>query len=129
MTIASGGSISNSTIDSFQFEGDTCVEPDIIQVGSDMFAIAYKGPGSQGGQAVCIQIDASGMITNSVIDRLTFDSSGGSGGGSRFFHVAGDVYAVAYQDSDDSGQLVTLTVDGSGSIGPFGGRPNGIQCR
>jgi len=46
--IAIGGDISDNVIDTFEFDTSYGGEPDMVNVGSDIFAIAYRGPGNDG---------------------------------------------------------------------------------
>ncbi|GAJ16267.1 unnamed protein product, partial [marine sediment metagenome] len=50
-----------------------------------------------------------------VIDSLEFDPVAGYY--SDIIHVAGNIYAIAYTDSDDHGWLKTVSIAGNGSIG------------
>lgn len=116
--IDSSGQITNSTIDKMQFEGNNCYEPDIIQISSDIYAIAYAGQSwSTGGVLKTIQIDSSGQIANTVVDTLIFDSSSWSGYEADIVAVGGDIYAIAYQDTTYNGRIRTVSIDSSGQIG------------
>lgn len=115
--IDSAGQIANSTIDALEFDNDYCYEPDIIQVSSDVYAIAYAGNSFTGGVIKTIQIDGNGQITNAVVDSLVFDAAFWSGYEADLIHVSGDVYAVAYQDTSYDGQIRTLSINSAGQIG------------
>ncbi len=114
--IDSTGQITNSTVDSLEFDTSNCYEPDIIQISSTIYAIAYAGPWWTGGIITTVEIDGTGQITNTVVDTLVFDPSNWSGYEADIIHVSGDVYAIAFQDTTYDGQISTLTIDSAGQI-------------
>jgi hypothetical protein len=114
--IDSAGQITNSTIDALEFDTAYCYEPDIIQISSDIYAIAHASQAWTGGVIKSIQIDSNGQITNSVVDTLVFDGMFWSGYEADLIHVSGDVYAVASQDGFYDGRIHTFTIDSAGQI-------------
>ncbi len=108
------GDINDTVIDSLEFDKSNGYEPSIVHVSGDVYAIAYRGPGSDG-FVKTISIDHSGEITNSVIDSLEFDTSNGYE--PCIVHVAGNIYAIAYRGSGSDGFLKTVSIDASGNIG------------
>ena len=71
--IAPDGEISNTPIDSLEFDTDTGIEPVIATDGSGIFAVAYRGPDDDGFFKT-ISIDSSGQISNSVLDTIEFET-------------------------------------------------------
>jgi len=105
--IATNGQITNSVVDSLEFESDVAMMPDISLVGGETYAIAYQGPGDDG-FLVTVDIDDSGQIAASVTDTLEFDTSDGYS--FSLVHVSGDTFAIAYQGSGDDGYLKTVSI-------------------
>ncbi len=48
ISISAGGDIAGSAIDTMQFDGSSGYEPVIINTSGNIYAIAYRGPGSDG---------------------------------------------------------------------------------
>lgn len=114
ISVAADGNIANSTIDTLRFANNNCSYPVITQVSSDIFAIAYAGPGNDG-FVTTIQIATDGNIANSTIDTLEFDTSAGLE--IELIHISGDVYAAVYRGSGDDGFITTFSIAGNGQIG------------
>ena len=117
--IATDGNITNTVVDTFEFNPEECYFPNIIHVSGDVFAIAYAGasPGNGdwwGGILTTVEIAADGDITNSVIDEVVFDN--GSGEFPNMVHVGGDVYAIAYTGPGYDGWLETVEIASTGAI-------------
>lgn len=100
-------------IDTEEFDTSDGGSPEIINVGTDTFAIAYSGSGSDGFLKT-YTVDSSGAITSPEIDSLEFDTSNGSE--PDIIHVSGDVYAIAYRGQANDGFLVTVTISAAGAI-------------
>jgi len=114
--IAPDGIITNSAIDTLEFDIADCVNPDIIHISGDTFAIAYTG--SQGdGFLRTVTINAAGTIGNTVIDTFEFDTADGNDPDIVF--VSGDYYAIAYRGQASDGFLRTMTINAAGAIGNF----------
>jgi hypothetical protein len=107
------GQITDSVIDSLEYDASNGYEPSIIQVSGNIFAIAYRGSGSNG-FIKTVSIDTSGNINDSVIDSLEYDASNGYE--PSIIHVSGDIYAIAYRGSGSNGFIRTVSIDGSGNI-------------
>jgi len=111
--ISSDGTISNTVTDTFEFDKDTCIEPDILQVDTDTFAIAYEGSNGDG-HVITVDISSNGQITNHVTDSLEFDTSAGSE--PSIVHVSDDIFAISYQGSGSDGFVKTIEIQTNGSI-------------
>ncbi len=108
------GNITNSAIDTLEFDPDTCYFPNIIQVASNIYAIAYRGPGNDGFLKT-VSIAPNGDIGASVIDTLEFDTSDCYEPDIIF--VTGIYYAIAYRGPGNDGFLKTVTIAANGDIG------------
>jgi hypothetical protein len=111
--IDTNGIITKSIISSYQFDS-TCFTPVIIHISGTVYAIAYRGS-SYGGYLKTINIASNGIIAQSVISSMTFDTS--SGYEPSIIPVSGNVYAVAYRGSSNKGYVKTVTIAANGIIG------------
>jgi hypothetical protein len=114
VSIDAGGQIGSSAIDTLEYDTSSGYEPSIIHVSGNVYAIVYRGSGSDGFLKT-ISIDDSGQIGSSAIDTLEYDTS--SGYEPSIIHVSGNVYAIAYRGSGSDGFLKTISIDDSGQIG------------
>ena len=112
--IDSNGQITNTAVDSLEFDISDALTLDFIHVTGDYFAVAYQGD-SDYGVLKTVEISTSGVITNTVVDTLNFETNKCIN--PYLVHVSGDYYAVAYQDTYGDGMLKTVTIDSSGLIG------------
>ena len=101
------GVIGAAVMDSLEFDITDCFWPRPIYVSGDVYAIAYRGVGSDG--FVCtVEILADGQIGAAVIDSLEFDA--GTGDQPSLIHVSGDVCAIAYMGVGQDGFVLTLGI-------------------
>jgi hypothetical protein len=114
VTIAPDGTITHSTIDTLEFETNTCYTPNIIHVSGDVYAVAYRGP-SNDGYLKTVSIAANGDIGNWPIDTLEFDNRNGYEPDIEY--VSGECYVIAYRGSGSDGFLKTVTIAANGNIG------------
>ncbi len=106
--IAADGTSSADFEDEYEFDADYGIEPDIVQVGGDYYAIAYAGPGSDG-HLLTLAIQSDGSLGASpVISTLEFDTSYGTW--ADIIHVTGDIFAIAYRGSGNDGWLKTIQI-------------------
>jgi len=113
VTIAPDGQIGNSVIDTLEFDTGDGYEPCIIHISGNIYAVAYRGPGSDG-YIKTIEISTGGLITDTVIDSQVFES--GQGYEPSLLHIGGNVYAVAYRDSVNDGWVKTWEIQINGQI-------------
>ncbi len=120
VTVTANGTSGSSTtgnitkkIGSFEYDTTAGYEPDIIQVGSHVYAIAYRGT-SNGGYLKTVTIAADGSISPAVISSLMFDSK--TGYTPKIIQISGNVYAIAYRGSSSDGILKTVTIAADGAI-------------
>ncbi|MFC2025457.1 hypothetical protein ACFLTG_03505 [Chloroflexota bacterium] len=111
--IASSGNITDTVIDTLEFDTLDGHEVDIIHVSGDIFAIAYRGNGGDGFLKT-VEIASSGQITDTVIDTLEFDT--GDGDSPDTVHVSGDIFAIAYTGSGTDGYVTTVEIASNGQI-------------
>ena len=107
------GQITDTVIDTLEFDTNAGYEPDIIHVAGNVYAIAYRGP-SNHGFVKTVQIMNDGQITDTVIDTLEFDTSYGFE--PNIIHIGGNVFAIAYRGVDDDGFVKTLVIWNNGDI-------------
>ncbi len=111
--IANNGQITDTVIDTLEFNTSSGVRPSIVHVSGDVYAIAYQGPGSDGFLAT-VEIANNGQITDTVIDTLEYNTSRGSE--PDIIHVSGDVYAIAHRGAGNDGWLATVEIATNGQI-------------
>ena len=111
--IAADGQITNSVIDALEFDTIYAYAPDIIHIAGNYYAVAYRGPGNDGWLRT-VEIATDGQITNAVIDSLEFNTIYGLD--PDIFHIAGDVFAIAYSGPGTDGWLKTVEIGTNGLI-------------
>ena len=74
VSIDASGNIGSSVINTLTFDSSSAYEPDVAQVASNIFAIAYRGSSNRG-YLKTVSINSAGTIGSSVISTFTFDSS------------------------------------------------------
>jgi major membrane immunogen (membrane-anchored lipoprotein) len=114
VTILANGQIGAAAISSLEFETDRCTKPDFIHISGDVYAIAYQGP-LYYGRVTTVTIEADGQIGVAVIDSFVFDAA--TIDYPKIIHIAGDVYAIVYQDAGLDGWVATVTIEADGQIG------------
>ena len=110
--IATNGSITDTPIDSLDFDGVAGDKPVMIHISGDVYAVTYKGP-SNHGLLKTFEIATAGSIST-VIDSLEFDPV--KGDTPDIINVSGDIYAIAYKNTNNYGVLKTVEIATNGSI-------------
>ena len=95
--IGSNGDITNTIIDGMEFDTIEAYEPNIIHVSGDIYAIAYIIKTNLQGDILTVEIASDGQITDTLIDKLLFEST--KCYEPDIIHVIGDIYAIAYRGS------------------------------
>jgi|GEM_PF-1326087 len=113
VTIAANGVITQATISTYEFDASNCVEPDIIHISGDVYAVAYTGPGSDGFLKT-VTIAANGVITQATISTYEFDTADCAK--PEIIHIFGNIYAIVYTGSQSDGFLKTVTIAANGII-------------
>ena len=111
--IATDGQITDTIIDTLEFDTKKGKTPNIIHISGDIYAVAYEGD-KEDGFLKTVEIATSGQITNTVIDTLEFDTSNGET--PSIVNISGNVYAIAYEGSDSDGFLKTVEIATNGEI-------------
>jgi len=112
--ITNDGQINNKIIDKLEFETTLCYDPNIIKINdSNKYIIAYTGP-SNDGFLVTVEIANDGLITDSIIDVLEFDTD--TCGDPNIIHITNLVYAVVYTGTNNDGYLKTIEIANDGQI-------------
>ena len=111
--IASDGNITNSVVDTLEFDNRNGREPSIIHISNQIYAIAYRGNGGDG-FIKTVEIATNGDITNSVVDSFEYDTRYGRA--PDIIHVSGDIYASAYCGNGNDGFIKTVEIASDGNI-------------
>lgn len=99
-------------LDSFEFDPNFCQDPNIIHVTGNIYAICYRGQGSDG-TLKTVKISSFGGINDTICDTLVFDSDDCFE--PDIIHVSGSIYAIPYR-GDDDGFLKTIEILSDGDI-------------
>ena len=114
LSISDAGAIGDPVLDSFEFDIANIMDPNIIHVSGDVFAIAYSSAASHG-IVRTISISAAGEIGGSVLDSFEFNAVVAFN--PRILHVGGIYYAIAYGGNPHPGMITTITISVAGDIG------------
>ncbi len=104
--IGSNGDISDTTIDELEFDTIEAYEPNIIHVSDEIYAIAYIIKTNLQGDILTVEIASDGQITDTIIDKLMFEST--KCYEPDIIHVIGDIFAIAYRGSPSHVGFVKL---------------------
>ena len=105
--IENDGIITNSVIDTLEFDAAQCSKPNIIHISNDIYTIVYSGVGDVG-YLKKIEITTNGQITNTAINSMEFDSEIGKD--SNIIHISGDLYSIIYCGENDDGIIKTAFI-------------------
>jgi hypothetical protein len=111
--IAANGAITDTVVDSFEYDTTAATEPYIMHISGEYYAITYED-GTSSGILITVEIAANGAITNSVVDTWTFE--GGQCDHPSIIPVSGDVYAIVYRGLNNDGDVATVEVSSTGVI-------------
>jgi hypothetical protein len=111
--IASDGQITDSIIDTLEFDNVKGWKPTFLHISGEIFAVVYRGE-DYDGFVKTIRIAADGQIADSVIDTLEFDNA--SGREPSITQVTDDIYAIAYRGPYDDGFVKTIQIAADGQI-------------
>ena len=110
--IADNGLINRTNIDILEFETTKCLEPDIIHIKDNYYAIAYRGPNDDG-WIKTVNISSNGEIVDNFVDKLEFNNA--LGVDPSIVHVNDTFYAVAYRGPENDGHLTTVNIADDGN--------------
>jgi len=114
ISIAANGDITNTVIDTLEYDTANGYEPRIIYISGNVYAIVYRGT-NYDGFVKTVSIAANGDISDTVIDTLEYDTANGYK--PRIIHISGDVYAIAYRGTNYDGFIITISIATNGDIG------------
>lgn len=112
--IDAAGQIGAAVIDTLKFDAVDGHEIKIIHVLGDIFAIAYRGVGSDG-FLVTVDISTAGAMGATVEDTLEFDTSGCWEPDP--IMITDGIIAIVYRDSANQGKIITAAIAADGQIG------------
>ena len=95
------------------FDAVVGMQPDLIHISGDIFAVAYQGVGVDG-FVKTIEVTSAGTFVNTNVDSFEFDTSNTVH--PNIIHISGNVYAIAYEGTLNDGFIKTITIDTSGNI-------------
>jgi hypothetical protein len=116
MTISAAGAISNSVISSLEFDPVNGMEPQIIYVTGDTYAIAYDGPQNDG-FLITLPIEANGTIPGTITDTFEYDTSNGNY--PDIVMVANGIFAIAYCIPSSRGSLKTIGISTHAGVNAY----------
>ena len=111
--IATNGAITNTIVDSLEFDTTSGLTPHIMHISGDYYAIVYEDSAALGG-LVTVEIATNGVITNTVVDSWAFEPS--QCDHPRISSISGDVYAIVYRGVNNDGDVATIEISTSGII-------------
>jgi len=116
VTGSGGGAPGDITgiVDMLEFDSNTGIEPEIIKITDQIFAIVYSGAGNDGWLKT-LRIADDGSIVDTQIDAFSFDTKFGNF--PQIIPVSGDIFAITYQGDKKDGWLKTVQIGGDGQIG------------
>lgn len=114
VNISSDGQIGDSVLDSLEYDSVKGIDPIIVNIAGDVYAVAYSGDADVG-NIFTIEIYSNGTIADTFEDTLTYDPVRGKT--PDIINIAGDVYAIAYAGDGDVGFLATVNITSDGQVG------------
>lgn len=114
VSIDSSGNIGAAVIDTWEFSGTTCIEPQIYHVSGSVFVVVYEWTGSDG-VVWTVNISAAGTITKSTIDILIFETVQCKM--PKMIKVSSSCWAIVFSSSLDDGFCKTVGLNSAGVIG------------
>ncbi len=99
------------------FEEGICVNPDAIRINNEIYAVAYHDAYKGILKTVSLVDGSEKIIDSEIYDELTVYNDINKE--SKIVHINGDIYAVAYSNSNDKGKIKTFSITSSGTITPI----------
>jgi hypothetical protein len=88
--------------------------PQAVMLDTDTIAMVWCESVGSDGWLTTYNISATGDITDTASDVVEFDTTYGKY--PFIHHIAGDIYAITYADTDSDGWTKTCTIDDTGAI-------------
>ena len=111
--IAADGQITDTVIDTLEFDTLKGSTPTFIPISGNVYALAYTGEGNDGFLKT-VEIATDGQITDSVIGTLEFDTL--EGDNPNIIPISGNVYAITYAGELEDGFVKTVEIAANGQI-------------
>jgi hypothetical protein len=112
LRINTTGSILNSNVSLYNYV-TVGLEPCIVPVSGNFYAIAFRDASNRG-NLVTVNISSSGVITQSLVSSLLFNSTAAYT--PEIINISGTTYAVAYLGPSNLGYLTTVSISSAGLI-------------
>ena len=113
--IDSNGAITNTVIDTLEFDTVMGKVPVITNISGDIYAIAYQGNSSLG-YIVTVDVATNGQITNTVLDSMLYDTNKGLA--PDMIYISNDVYAITYEGVAYEGMVTTIGIESQAILAP-----------
>ena len=113
MEINGNGMITDTVVDSLEFDTTSGKYPNLVAISGSAVAIAYSGNGDDGWLKT-VEIENNGQIAAAVKDSLEFDTVKSVYGD--IIHISGDIFAIPYQGDGDDGWITTIDMTTGGII-------------
>ena len=107
------GQITDATIDTLEFEGNYCVEPNMIQVTGNVYVIAYRGQDDDG-YVKTVSIMNNGDIVDTIIDY--YEYNGAYGFNPEIVKVNNNIFAIIHSYQYAGGYISTIEIADDGTI-------------
>jgi len=128
MTISDAGAMALVSGGTLEFDAAGAHYPVMIHVSGNVYAVAYMGGDSDGWIKTFTISDAGAMalVSGGVLEWDTIRAVQ-----VEIIHIAGNVYAIAYQGPDADGWIKTITISAAGAIALVSGGSlefDTVQC-
>jgi hypothetical protein len=107
------GTINNTVLSTREFDTADCLYPRLLMVDGGTIAVCYTTTSSDGYVSTW-NITSAGVISAIRADSWEYDTSNGQYPG--FIKIDGNIFAVAYRDTDTHGCVKTFTIADTGMI-------------
>jgi hypothetical protein len=118
LSISSSGVISDSVLDTEEFDEVDGLRPCIVRLDGDSVAVIYEttdtSTDGKDGMLMTYDIDGSGLISDSPVDSWEYATDIGTM--PCIMSCSGDVYLIAYEGTGNDGFVQSLTITSSGDI-------------
>jgi len=111
--IDAAGNITNTVVDTLEFDTADANDVSICWLLGDIFAIAYRGAG-HAGTIVTVEITQAGAIGATVIDSYVFNATVSYE--NFLFKIADGILAVVCRGASNEGIMTTIGIDAAGNI-------------
>ena len=102
-----------TVVDTLEFDISQALNPDVVRVKGNVFAVAYDRD-TAGGWIATVQIADNGQIADTVIDAWRFEN--GLCRSPTIVEMEPGMFAIAYEGPDSDGWLKTVAIADDGTI-------------